>query len=130
MAVVEPESMDELIYFTNRAIGNGKAKAWVYRGICPECGKAKMGKPVEKGKVKMRAKEYVCPECGHTVEKQEYEDTLTAQVRYTCPGCGKDGEAEIPYKRKKIEGVETLRFRCQHCSANIDITKKMKEKKE
>ena len=35
----EPESMEELIYFTNRAIGKGSVKAWVYKQKCPKCGK-------------------------------------------------------------------------------------------
>ncbi len=46
MALRQPESMDEVIYFTRRVIGNGKAVAWVYRKDCPECG-AKMGNPVD-----------------------------------------------------------------------------------
>ena len=69
----EPESMDECLYFTNRTIGElGKAKAWVYKKMCPKCGETKMGKPVEKGKVRIRAKEYVCSECGHIEEKKEH----------------------------------------------------------
>jgi len=127
--VTEPENMDELIYFTNRTIGEGNAKAWVYKEDCPKCGKAKMGKPVVKGKVKIRAKEYVCPECGNTVEKKEYEETLTCEASYTCPHCKHQGEASVPYKRKKIDGVDTIRVQCTSCNGNIDITKKMKEKK-
>ena len=130
--VTEPASMEELVYFTNRSLGDkGKVMCWVYRNDCPKCGKAKMGKPKDEktGNAKIRAKEYVCPECNHTVEKQEYEETLTAEAKYTCPECGKDGEASIQFKRKKVDGVDTLRFSCQHCGANIDVTKKMKEKK-
>lgn len=129
MAIVEPESMDDIVYFTNRTIGEGYAKVWVPRQLCPKCKKHKMGKPAEKGKVKIRAKEYVCPGCQYTVEKQEYESTLIAQGKYTCPSCKKDGEVEAPFKRKNIEGVMTFRFPCQHCQKNIDVTKKMKAKK-
>lgn len=131
--VTEPESMEALIYFTNRTLGdNGKIKCWVYRQDCPACGKAKMGKPLDEktGKPKIRAKEYVCPECNNTVEKAEHEATLTTEAKYVCPECGKEGEATTQFKRKKIDGVDTLRFNCQHCGANLDVTKKMKEKKE
>lgn len=132
--VTEPQSMDELVYFTNRVLadGKGKVKCWVYRQDCPKCKKAKMAKPVDKktGQPKIRAKEYICPSCLYKVEKEEYEQGLTAEVKYTCPGCKKDGEATAPYKRKKIEGIETLRFKCQHCGGNVDVTKKMKEKKD
>ncbi|MBI5398865.1 hypothetical protein HZB03_05365 [Candidatus Woesearchaeota archaeon] len=131
MPVREPESMNELVYFTNRTLDNkGLAKVWVYRQDCPKCGKAKMGKPVEKGKVKIRAKEYVCQACHYTVAKEEYESGLTAQATYTCPGCKKSGEAELPFKWKSVDGVKALKFSCSNCKANILVTKKMKEKGE
>jgi len=130
MGLRKPESMQEIIYFTQRTIGDGEVMAWVFRQKCPECGKAEMGKPRNKsGKVAIRASEYVCPECNHTIEKSEYEDSLTVSLEYTCPQCKNEGELEVPYKRKNIEGVKTIRFQCQKCNANIDITKKMKEKK-
>ncbi len=130
--VTEPESMDDLVYFTNRALGDGKIRCWVYRQDCPKCGKAKMGKPKDEktGAAKIRAKEYVCEACGHTAEKQEYEETLEAEAVYTCPECKKDGESAIPFKRKKVEGTDALRFVCEHCGAKLDVTKKMKEKKK
>lgn len=131
MTLTEPKGMEECIYFTNRTIGNGKATVWVLRQSCQKCGKSLMGKPRDsKGKVKIRAQEYQCPECKYTVEKQEYEDTLIACVKYTCPSCSHAGETEVQFKRKKIEGVETLRVKCQDCGANIDITKKMKKRDE
>ena len=132
MALRQPESMDELVYFTNRAIegGKGSARVWVFRQTCPKCGKAMMGKPKDgKGKVKTRAKEYTCPVCNYTVPEQEYEDSLTANADYTCHACKASGEGQIPFKRKNIEGVQTLRFQCSSCKANIDVTKKLKEKK-
>ena len=131
MSFKMPDSMDECVYFTRRAIGDGKVVAWVYKQKCEKCGKALMGKPVDKdGKVKIRAKEYVCPACKHTVEKKEYEESLTAQVVYTCPECKNEGEIEIPFKRKNVNGVQTLRAKCEKCNANIDITKKMKDPKK
>lgn len=130
--------MDELIYFTNRALGKtGHAKAWVYRGCCPKCKKGTMGKPVGKdGKVKIRAKEYVCPECGYTMEKQAYEDTLSCEIKYTCPKCNKAGETSVPFKRKKMKIFdeeeqkdvtgEAVRFSCLSCKETLHIVKKMK----
>ncbi len=120
--------MEEVIYFTQRDVGNGFAKAWVYKGPCPKCGKGKMGKPVEKGKVKIRAKEYVCPECNYTVEKKEYEDTLECEIKYTCPGCKFVGETKVPFKRKTFEGMKAIVFLCEKCKIKIPITKKMKSK--
>jgi len=133
--VTEPESMDELVYFTKRA--DPKVRTWVYKGDCPECGKGKMGKPRgPDGKVKIRAKEYVCPECGCTKEKQEYEETLTAEIAYTCPKCGNEGEAEIPFKRKRVQllneetgkkkAADALVFHCDKCEEKMLVTKKMK----
>ena len=132
MSLREPKSMDECVYFTNRTIGNGKATAWVFREMCPKCHKALMGKPRDDktGKVQIRAKEYVCPDCGFRMEKGEFEDTLTANVSYVCPQCTNKGEAQVPFKRKKIEGIDTLRVKCSKCQGNIDITKKMKAKGE
>jgi len=138
MAVKEPQSMDELVYFTKRAIGEGSATAWVYRGKCPKCKKGLMSKPInpKTGKVKIRAKEYVCSECGHIEEKEEFEKTLTVEVKYLCPHCKADGDATAPFVRKKVSRkdpdsgkrtvVEVIRVSCSKCAGNIDITKKMK----
>ena len=122
--------MDEIIYFTQRTIGTGEIRAWVSKQDCPKCKKAQMGKPRDKkGKVLIRAKEYVCPNCGNAIEKKAYEESLTVSIEYTCPDCKNSGEAEVLFKRKNIDGVPTIRCQCGKCSANIDITKKMKEKK-
>jgi len=138
MALQEPKSMDECVYFTNRLLGNGKIRAWVFREQCPKCGKGLMGKPRDPktGRAKIRSEEYVCPSCSHTVEKGEYEDTLTVNIQYTCPHCSHSGEAQESFKRKKVQrideetgkksSVDAVRFQCQKCGKNIDITKKMK----
>jgi len=131
--LVEAKSMDECVYFTNRNIGekfNGNARCWVFRQQCPKCKKAFMGKPIVDGKAKIRALEYECPNCKYTVEKQAYEDTLMANVDYTCPACQFHGGIVLPFKRKKVEGVLTLRFPCEKCGGPIDVTKKMKEIKK
>ncbi|MBI3034283.1 hypothetical protein HYY72_03925 [Candidatus Woesearchaeota archaeon] len=134
MALRKPESVEECIYFTQRSLGDqqqGYAMAWVFRQKCEKCKNALMGKPKDKktGKVLIRAKEYACESCGNTVEKKEYEEGLAACVEYTCPACRNQGEKEIPFKRRKIEGIDTLRFQCDKCKAGIDITKKMKVRK-
>jgi ssDNA-binding Zn-finger/Zn-ribbon topoisomerase 1 len=138
MLLKEPASMEECIYFTNRIIGNGKIKAWVFKERCPKCGKGLMGKPKDEktGKAKIRAEEYTCPDCRHTVNKLEYEDTLTANIKYTCQHCSHQGEAQQSFKRKKIQrineetgkkqSIDAIRFQCEKCKNNIDITKKMK----
>ena len=131
MPLKQPESMEELIYFTRREMDGGKVVVWVSKEMCPKCGKGLMGKPRgSDGKVKIRAKEYECPECKHIVEKGEYEDTLTASITYTCPGCKHEGEIEIPFKRKKVKGVNALRFKCEECGYDIIVTKKMKKLKD
>src|SRR3989344_4689936 len=138
MLLKEPASMEECVYFTNRIIENGKIKAWVFREKCPKCGKGLMGKPKDEktGKAKIRAEEYTCPDCRHTINKLEYEDTLTANIKYTCPHCSHQGEAQQSFKRKKIQrideetgkkkSIDAIRFQCEKCKHNIDITKKMK----
>ncbi|MFH1174559.1 MAG: hypothetical protein V1725_05455 [archaeon] len=125
-----PKSVDECVYFTNRFMGNGLTKCWVFKQDCPKCKKAKMSKPIVAGKVAIRAKEYVCPACKYTVDKSAYEETLLACISYTCPACNATGEMEVPFKRKSINGVKTLRVFCRKCNAPIDITKKMKEMKD
>ncbi len=132
MALKEPESMDECVYFTRRAADGGKAMAWVFREPCPACGKGLMGKPVDEktGRPKVRAREYVCSECGHTVEKTEYEDTLTCNVKYTCQACRHEGEAQVPFKRKVWQGVKAIVYSCGGCSKKWGVTKKMKSPKK
>ena len=130
--VTMPNSMDECIYFTRRVyVNNGKAIAWVYRKTCPQCKKAKMGKPLDPktGKSKIRADVYECPECKYSEEKTAHEESLTVEIMYTCPYCGDKGEATTPYKRKTFEGVPSYVFECNKCKKKIGITKKMKSKK-
>ena len=131
MALTLPNSMDEVVYFTNRKIEpNGNAKAWAFKIDCPKCKKAKMGKPIEKGKVKIRATEYICPECGYTEQKAEHEAKLKVSIAYTCPACQNKGEAETEYKRKSFEGVPAFVFTCSKCNKKLGVTKKMKAPKK
>ncbi len=131
MALRQPESMDDVIYFTRRKVPEFQAVCWVFKKECPKCGKGMMGKPKgNDGKVKIRAQEYVCPECSHALEKKEYEESLQANVQYTCFKCRNSGEMQVPFKRKNIDGVQTLRVKCSKCGENVDITKKMKDPKK
>ena len=133
MALREPESMDECIYFTRRIFDNGKGKAmaWVFRKDCPKCGKEQMHKPQgDDGHVKVGAKEYQGHACSHTVPKDEYEPTLTCDVKYTCSGCGKSGEASVPFKRVSFQGVKAVGFRWASCGQKIGITKKLADGKK
>lgn len=131
MALKEPESMDECVYFTRRADGGGKVMAWVFREPCSKCRKGRMGKPVDAktGNVKIRAKEYACSECGYSIEKGAYEDTLTCNIRYTCP-CGHAGETQAPFKRKVWQGVKAIVYTCSGCGRTWGITKKIKAPKK
>ncbi len=139
MALQIPASFDACVYFTRRSLGTkGKIVAWVPKEMCKHCGKGVMEKPRDPktGKIKIRAKEYVCPACNIVVPEQQYEDTLTFSAIYACSQCGKTGEAQAPYKRKKVKvfDEETLKektadavqFLCEHCKAKINVTKKMK----
>ncbi len=123
-----PESTNECFYFTRRTFdNNGKAVAWVLKPDCPQCGKAKMGKPrASDGHIKIRAGEYTCPACGYTVSKEEFEPTLTMNIQYTCLHCGNSGETTTNYETKKFHRVDAYVFTCQKCNEKIPITKKMK----
>ncbi len=129
MSLREPLSADECVYLTNRFLDDdGSVMCWVFKKTCDKCGKAQMGKPKgPNGKVKIRAKQYVCPACNNATEKVAYEESLTANIRYICPKCVHPGELQIPFKRKKIDGVPALAFACQKCKEKIYVTKKMKE---
>ena len=131
MTLELPTDMDTLVYFTRRKIDDGKIITWVNKEICPKCKKGLMAKPKnpKTGRPKIRATEYLCESCGHSISKEEYEPTLKANIIYTCPHCKKEGEQTVPFKRKNIGGVATLRIVCNDCGGNIDITKKMKEPK-
>ncbi len=130
--------MDECVYFTYRGIGNGKVKAWVFKNKCNKCEKGLVGKPrnPKTGKLKIRAQEYVCPECNFSIPDEEYENSLIMSIQYICPNCNHQGENEVPFRRKKVrvfdekelkkKTVEVIRFQCEKCGKNIDITKKMK----
>ncbi len=139
MALQQPLSFDDYVYFTRRSLGDkGKVVAWVSREACKKCSKGMMEKPRDPktGKLKIRAKEYACPSCNNSIPEQEYEDSLTLSAIYTCPHCSRQGEAQVPYKRKKVKvfddetlkekTADAVQFLCGHCQGKINVTKKMK----
>ncbi|MDP6641851.1 MAG: hypothetical protein QGF74_00515 [Candidatus Nanoarchaeia archaeon] len=131
----EPTSMDECVYHTIQTIGKGKARLWVLRENCLECGKALMSKPKDPktGRFKTRSKEYICSECGHTEDIEEYAEKLNASIQYTCPKCEHKGELEVPFKRKKTKFFDEMKkkevrklaliFNCQKCNEEIKVIK-------
>src|SRR3989338_10429224 len=136
MSLTLPKSTNECVYFTNRNTAKGKLKCWVPKEICPKCKKGLMAKPRDPktGKPKIRATVYECPDCKHSVPVQAYEDTLTANIIYTCPKCSNNSEIKIPFKRKKVKmfdeelqketTADALQFQCSKCSEKINVTKK------
>lgn len=131
MMMDEPESMDDLLFFTNRVTDNMRIKAWTYRPTCPKCRKGKMGKPVNEktGKVSKKAEVYECPACHHEMPEAEIEKIAVVDVIFTCPFCRKSGQTKTPYVRKPWKGVPAYVFECTFCKEKIGITKKMKKPK-
>ena len=131
MALKKPQSVEECVYFTNRATESGRTMAWVFRKECPKCKKGIMGKPQKKGgKLDKKAGHYVCHSCGYQESNEQVENNLILNVEYKCPHCGNEGETTSEYKRKTFEGVPSYVFECQKCKKNIGITKKLKESKK
>ena len=138
MTLKQPASIEECVYFTNRLLGKGKIKAWVFKSLCDKCNKGMTSKPKNEktGKASIRAKEYICPECGNKVDEDSYERTLTINIQYMCPHCLHEGELTAPFKRKKVQvfyeeeqkkkTVDAVTFQCEKCKKSINITKKMK----
>jgi len=130
MQCKEPESMDELIYFTNRFLEGtkGYAKAWARKLPCPKCKKGKMGKPInpKTGRPKPRAAYYECDACGYQESKEEHAPKLIVEIKYKCPECSHESCVQMPYKRKKYKGVDAFITKCENCGYVIAVTKKMK----
>lgn len=128
-----PQSMDELLYFSNRRMPDGiRIIAWVDKVSCPECSKATMGKPVDPktGKVKVRSAVYQCPGCGFEEPKAAHEKRLVMQVRYT-DETGKNWKAaQAPYQLKTWKGMKSYVFMNEFTGEKMGVTKRLKMKKE
>jgi predicted RNA-binding Zn-ribbon protein involved in translation (DUF1610 family) len=125
MALKQPESVDECVYFTRRALlpTKGRIVAWAFRKRCPKCRKGVMAKP------KKSSPTYDCPSCGYAEPKAEHIADIKLNVEYTCPACGFSGEAQTEFKRKSWQGVKAYVFSCGKCGEKIGVTKKLKEPK-
>jgi len=132
MELKKPNSMDECLYFTNRALGDeGFAVAWVYRKECPECKKGRLGKPLKKdGKPDKKSPNYECPECKHQESNEEVEASLRVEIEYKCPHCGNESMTTTEHERVTFEGAKAFVFTCEKCDKKIGITKKMKKTKK
>ena len=127
----KPESMEECVYFTNRAIDSGRAMAWAYRKKCAKCSKGSMNKPLKKGgKPDKKALYYECNKCGNKENNEETEKSLRLEVDYKCPHCGFEGQTTTEYARKSFQGVPSFVFACEKCSQKIPLTKKLKATKK
>lgn len=130
MALIEPQNMDDLFYFTRRKLENGGwIKAWVYRPPSPD-GKGLLSKPTnpKTGKPKVRSKIYV-DDAGNEYSVEEINKTTMLEIKYKSPYTGEEGETQIPYVRKKFKGVDAFVFEDQEGN-KIPITKKMKAPKK
>ena len=127
----QPESMDDLMYFTRRTVFDGRVVAWVFKPECPACGEAQMRKPRNKdGKPKTRSKTYVCPACEHEEKKSDVKANATVNVHYICPHCEHEGDATTDYKRRTYMGKKSFVFQCAECWQEIPITKRVKQPKK
>lgn len=128
-----PESMDDLLYFTNRKLPDGtRIIAWVERQTCAECGEADMGKPINEktGKPKIRSSKYVCPECGHEEPKKQHEENCDIQIQYTNPEGTEKKTTTTKYKRRTWHGMKAFVFHNEFTDERFGITKRLKTRKE
>ncbi|MFT4250264.1 MAG: hypothetical protein ACMXYD_02805 [Candidatus Woesearchaeota archaeon] len=128
-----PDSMDDLLYFTNRKLPDGtKIIAYVERKTCPECGKAQMGKPINEktGRPKIRSPIYTCPECGYEEKKQAHEDSCEVTIQYTNPEGTEMKTTTASYKRKTWKGMKAIVFHNDFLDERYGITNRMKTKKD
>lgn len=130
LMIKHPESMDECVYFTRRALDDGHIMAWVFRVDCSECDEGKMVKPLTKtGKPDKKSPIYVCNKCDYEQKNEDVEELFQVNVEYTCPHCKYKGLTSTDYKRRTFKGVKAFVFNCQECAEKIPITKKLKSLK-
>ena len=126
--IMRPKSIEECLYFTNRAIGNGKAVAWVLRKQCVKCNQGHMIKPLKRGKPDKKAEFYICNKCSYQESNNDVESNLIMNVEYKCPYCDNESQTTAEYKRKSFQGILSYAFECQKCHKVIGLTKKLKQK--
>jgi predicted RNA-binding Zn-ribbon protein involved in translation (DUF1610 family) len=128
-----PESMDEVLYFTNRKLEDGtRIIAFTRKKECPECQKALMGKPLDPKtkRPKVRSTTYECPECGYQEPKKAHEEEREVEIEYTNPEGTEKKHAKTPYTRKTWKGVPAFVFENEFTGEKMGVTKKMKAPKK
>ena len=122
----KPTSISEVDFFTRQIMEpNGFAFMWVFKPMCPECGKARLVK------IKKRDKVYTCIECKKTFEKSEYNSLLKANLEYTCPNCEHKGKLFTDWKKpEKKSSVTVLKFVCESCGSKLKVARMKKQKKK
>ncbi|PIU63375.1 hypothetical protein COS83_00675 [archaeon CG07_land_8_20_14_0_80_38_8] len=104
---------------------NGFAFMWVYKPLCPACGKARLKKP------KKTAKFYACEACKKEFEKPEYNKLLAYNIEYTCPACGKKGLIHGEWEKPGTKTSKVMvKFECEHCGEKNTIYRMSKLKKK
>ena len=122
----KPKDISELYFFTRQTLEpKGFAFMWVYKPMCPKCGKARIAK------LKKRDKVYTCNECKSVFEKAEHDKLLNFNVEYTCPECSHKGELSGDWTSKPTSKTSAvmLKFNCQKCDNKLQISRMSKKKK-
>ena len=124
----QPQSMDELMYFSRRTVMDGRVVAWVFKPQCPECGDDRLEKPTnpKTGKKKTRSSKFVCETCGYEEKKKKTEERATVNIHYICPHCEHEGDTTTKYDRRTYLGKKAFVFKCDECWQEIPITKRVK----
>jgi len=125
--VKEPESMDDLLYFTRRKLDNdGWVHAWVWRPKSPAGNPMGKEKDSKTGRPKVRSKMLVDPKTGYEISIDDVN--LQVEIKYKSPHDGSEGETTVPFKWKTYQGVKSIVF-TDKAGNKIPITKKMKTPK-
>lgn len=118
--LVRPKDPKEVRYFTRKTVGKGKVMIWVFNPDCPKCdGKLSIPYDEETGRYKSMARDVTCNKCIYSIPKKDFKEVeAVANIAYTCPYCGKEGELQLPFvnKKKKI-----FKFKCSHCGKEIKV---------
>jgi len=121
MALEQPKGPRELRFFSRKTVDGCKIKIWVFNPRCPKCGEGRLSIPYdeEKGRYKSMAKNVFCSKCDYSILKKEFKEVeAVANVEYTCPHCGKQGELQAPFKRTK---KKVFKFNCGFCGKQIVV---------
>ncbi len=126
MELKEPESMSELLYMTIREHDGFKARAWVFKELCPKCKKGLIAKPKDPktGRPKIRAKEYECSECGDILPKEEYEETISVILNILVLNVRMKVRYKFHLKENLIWEQKQLCFFVKNAIINLQLQKR------